>query len=128
MEKLEKSEFSKNAIRIIKGSIIALILTLIMLIIFAMLLAYTPLQENTINPVTIVISAISVLIGSSLSTIKIKKNGLVNGAFVGLIYILIIYLLSSLISLNFSLNLYSAIMIFSSIITGLIGGIIGVNL
>lgn len=128
MGDIKKSEFSKNVIRIVKGSITAIILTLILLLIFAILLTYTKLQENLINPVIIVISGISILIGSSISTLKINKNGLLNGSLVGLIYIITIYLISSIILANFKINLYSAIMIFVSIIMGMIGGIIGVNL
>jgi len=128
VEIINDNEFKKNIIRISKGSIIAIILTVILLLIFALLLTYTPISENTINPVIIVISGISILVGSSISTLKIRKNGLVNGALVGLIYILTIYLISSITGTGFAINIYSLIMIIVSIITGMIGGIIGVNL
>jgi len=128
MENLDKSELSQNLIRILKGSITSIIITLILLFIFAILLTYTSLQENTIVPVVIVITAISILIGSSISTLKIRKNGLINGALVGIIYIFTIYLLSSLLGSGFVCNINTIIMIISSIIAGMIGGIIGVNL
>lgn len=128
MENLDKNELSKNIIRIIKGSVTAIIITLFLLLIFAVLLTYTNIQENIINPVAIVITAISILIGSSISTLKIKKNGLLNGALVGIIYILTIYLISSLISTGFTCNINTIIMIVSSIVAGMLGGIIGVNL
>lgn len=128
MENINESEFSKNIIRILKGSITAIILTLILLLIFAMLLTFTSIPESTINPVIITITAISILIGSSISTLRIKKNGLLNGSFVGLIYIATIYLISSITGTGFSINLYSIIMIVLSILAGMIGGIIGVNI
>ena len=128
MENLDKSELSANFIRIIKGSITAIIITLILLFIFAILLTYTKLQENVINPVVIVISAISILIGSSISTLKIKKNGLLNGALVGIIYIITIYIISSLTGSGFACNINTIIMMTSSVIAGMLGGIIGVNL
>ena len=128
MENLSKFEFSHNFIRIAKGSALSIGITLILLFIFALLLTYTNLQENTISPVVIIISAVSVLIGSSLSTIKLKKNGLLNGGLVGITYIVTIYILSSIISENFKLNLCSTIMIIASIATGMLGGIIGINL
>lgn len=121
MENKIESEFTKNLIRILKGSITAIIFTLILLFIFAILLTFTPLQENIINPVIIVISAISILVGSSISTIKIKKNGLLNGSLVGFIYILTIYLISSITCVGFAFNIYSIIMIIASIIAGMIG-------
>ncbi len=128
MENIVKSEFSQSCKRVLKGSIISLIINLIFLFIFALLLAYTNIQERIIAPVVIVISAISILIGSSISSLKIKKNGLLNGGIIGFFYIASIYLLSSLTGAGFSLNLNSIIMIISSIIAGMIGGIIGVNL
>lgn len=128
MEVINDNEFKKNIIRISKGSIIAITLTIILLLIFAILLTYTPISENTINPVIIVISGISILVGSSISSLKIRKNGLINGALVGLIYILTIYLISSITGTGFVINVYSLIMIIVSIITGMIGGIIGVNM
>ncbi len=99
-----------------------------LLFIFAILLVYTNIQENTIKPVVIIISIISILVGSSLSSIKIKRKGIVNGALVGTIYIMVIYILSSICFVGFELNLESIIMIISSIISGMIGGVIGVNI
>lgn len=128
MENLDKNELSANLIRVLKGSITSIIITLILLFIFAILLTYTSLQENVISPVVIIITAISILIGSSISTLKIKKNGLLNGALVGIIYILTIYIISSLTGSGFSCNISTIIMMVASIIAGMIGGIIGVNL
>ena len=59
---------------------------------------------------------------------KIKKNGLINGALVGLIYMLFIYLISSIINTGFALNLNSVIMILSGVIAGVVGGVVGVNI
>lgn len=124
----EKSELRKNSVRIIKGSIFAIIISFILLLIFAMLLCYTNLSENTIKPVVLVITGTSILIGSMISTRKIRKNGLLNGSLVGFIYIIILYLVSSLFLAGFSLTFNSFIMLLVGIVTGIIGGIIGVNL
>ncbi len=111
-----------------KGVGIALIATVILLLIFSLLLTYTNLSENTISPVIIVITAISVLLGSSIGNRKIKKNGILNGAFVGGCYIILLYLISSILNWRFSLNLQSVIMMISGMIFGVLGGIIGVNI
>lgn len=128
MENLPKSEFSQNCIRIAKGSALSIGITLILLFIFAILLTYTNIQENIMSPVVIIISAISVLIGSSISAIKIKKNGLLNGGMVGIIYILTIYILSSIVARDFNLSISAIIMLVTSIVAGMLGGIIGINL
>ncbi len=119
---------NKNIFIIIKGSIIALILTIIMLTIYALILSYTNVSENSMVAVIMTIIGMSILISSSLSNLKIKKKGIFNGAIIGLIYILGIYLISSIITGVFSLNSNSIIMIIVSILTGMIGGIIGVNI
>lgn len=124
---INKINSNNNIIKIIKGSIISFLISIIGLFIFASLLVYTNIQENTIKPVVIIISAVSILIGSSISSIKIKKNGITNGGLVGLIYILTIYILSSISLIGFNLNLYSIIMIIGAVASGMIGGIIGVN-
>ena len=118
----------RNIVRVVKGSIFAILITTIFLLIYAILLTSTNISENTMTAVVITVSGVSILIGSSISSFKIKKQGIINGALVGLIYITALYLLSSIIFVGFELNLSSIIMIIVSIITGMIGGIIGVNL
>ena len=118
----------KNIFCIIKGGAISIICTVILLIGFALLLAYTSIPENTIIPVIIAICGISVVIGSIASSKKIKKQGLINGSLVGLIYIFVIYLLSSFVEGDFGVNLTSIIMMVVTVTFGALGGIIGVNL
>lgn len=114
-------------INIFKGVGIAFITTTILLLIFSAILTFTNINENVINPVIITATGISILIGSSIGNNKIKKNGLLNGALVGAIYILIIYIISSLLNWRFNLNMQSLIMIAVGMIFGMLGGIIGVN-
>lgn len=118
----------RNIVRVVKGSIFAILITAIFLLIYAILLTSTNISENTMTAVVITVSGVSILIGSSISSFKIKKQGIINGALVGLIYITALYLLSSIIFVGFEINLSSIIMLVVSIITGMIGGIIGVNL
>lgn len=112
---------------IAKGIGLSLIITFIVLLIFSALLTYTDVSENMINPVIMIVTAISILIGSSIGNKKIGKNGLVNGAIIGGGYILILYIISSLLNWNFSMNIEGVIMIAIGIMFGVLGGIIGVN-
>ena len=118
---------SNNIIRILKGSLISIVPTIVLLIIFAAILTYTDVNENVMPTVIIIVTALSILIGSQISTSKIKKNGIINGASVGIIYIALLYLISSLVTKNFSLNNYSIIMMVTSLLIGGVGGVIGVN-
>lgn len=126
MENLQINE-NKTIKNIIKGTGIALITTVILLLIFSIILTYTNIDEKVINPVIMIVTAISILLGSSLGNIKIKKNGLINGGIIGAIYIITIYLISSILNWKFSLNIQSIFMILIAIVFGILGGIIGVN-
>ena len=126
MEIIKKE--TKNGIKILKYVLLALLISLIGILIFSVLLSYTNISENYINPVTTAITSLSIFIGSLLISRKTKKTGLINGLLVSSIYILIIYLISSILNWNFSINLQSIIFIIVNILCGLVGGIIGVNL
>ena len=114
-------------VKILKGLFISFCITLIGILIFSIVLTYSNISETTVPIVIIAISFVSILIGSTISTRKISKNGMVNGGIIGGIYIIMIYSISSIISGNFALNMYSIIMIILGILAGLIGGILGIN-
>lgn len=122
-----KENNSNGIVIILKGSLISIIATIVLLMIFAAVLTYSNINENSMPTVIIVVTALCILVGSQITTSKIKRNGIVNGALVGGIYILALYLISSIISKDFSLNIYSIIMMATSVLIGGIGGIIGVN-
>lgn len=118
---------NKAFINIMKGVGISFLSTVILLLIFSCILTYSNISENTINPVIIIITAISILLGSSIGNAKIKKNGLINGGGIGGIYILIIYLISSLLNWDFGFSIEAIVLTVVGIAFGILGGIIGVN-
>lgn len=118
---------SNSIIKILKGSLLSIAITIILLIVFAAILTYSNINESVMPTVIIIVTAMSILIGSQIATSKIKKNGIINGGLVGTIYIICLYIISSLITKNFSLNNYSIIMMVTSVLIGGLGGIVGVN-
>lgn len=119
---------SSNVVKILKGSILSIVFTIICLLVYSIILTNTEISESTINYVVIGITGISILIGSIISVSRIAKKGILNGALVGGIYIIAIYLLSGIINSNFDINLSTIILMFTSIIAGMLGGVIGVNI
>lgn len=128
MKKVGRINKDSKSYAIIKGFIFALIIGLICVFMYAVILVNTTISENTIKPVIITITGVSILIGSSISSLKIKKKGIVNGMCVAILYLGSFYILSSIVLCGFYLNLYSIINILAGITLGGIGGIIGVNL
>lgn len=127
-DKNENERKSSNILKVIKGSVISIFISVILLFIASLILTYTNIGENAIPTMIIIISAISIFIGSLVSAMHIKQKGILNGSLVGAIYIIIIYLFSSIAITGFNMNIKSLIMLVSSIIAGTIGGIVGVNL
>ena len=115
-------------LRIFKGVLTSILVTLVLLLLLSVVLTYSNISETIIPISIVVISGGSILIGSLITTKKMKKNGIVYGGVIGLIYIMLLYLTSSIISQGFSLNFYSLMMMIFSIIAGMFGGILGVNI
>jgi putative membrane protein (TIGR04086 family) len=105
---------------IVKGILISYGITFCLILIYSALLTYTNIQENTISPVILIITAISILIGSSIGSNKINKHGILNGGIIGFTYIMILYIISSLTQIGFTLNMYAVLMIIFSILAGMI--------
>ena len=123
--KIESS--NSNIIKIFKGLIISFAITLVSIFIFSIILAYTNISGKIIPIVLVIITFVSILIGTIIGIRKISKNGMLNGAIIGGIYVMLLYLISSILNTGFALNIYTIFMIIFGTIAGIIGGIIGVN-
>ena len=124
----ERSNKNSNFINVARGSIIAITITLVCLVIFSVILANTEVAESTINPVIILVTVVSIFVGSIMSVSRISKRGIINGGIVGMIYFLAIYILSGIVNSNFSINISGIILIICGILAGMLGGIVGVNI
>lgn len=127
MNNLQIENQSGMLIKISKGLVIAFIMTLISIFIFSAILTYTNLSEDIVPVVVIILIFISILIGTIVSMRKISKNGMLNGAIVGGIYVMALYLISSILNTGFSINMHTIIMIIAGVISGMVGGIIAIN-
>ncbi len=116
------------AVSVIKGSLIALCISLIGILLFAFLLKFTNISDGLIVPINQVIKGISIFLGVFIGLKNEKKMGLVGGFLVGLIYTIIAFLSFSILdgSFSFDKTLLNDV-IFGSIIGG-ICGIISINI
>lgn len=112
----------------IKNLFLEFLISIFLIFIFSIFLSKTNLDEKTIAPTIIFISSFSILVGSFLSSKKIKKSGFLIGILQGFTYIAILYLISSLCMHDFSINSSALMMILISVFCGVIGGIFGVNM
>ena len=110
----------------LKGLIVASLLSLGLIVLFAFCLKWFSLSDNVILPITLLIKMISVVIGS-LIAVKGDSKGLLKGVLFGLIYILFAFVIFSFLAGTFNIGLSFLLDIVAASLLGGIVGIIKVN-
>lgn len=112
---------------IIKGSLIALCISLVGILIFAFILKFASISDKAIRPINQIIKGVSVLIGVFVAMRKVDKMGLVGGLLIGLVYTILAFVVFSILDGNFEFNLTLLNDLLFGGIMGAICGIIAVN-
>ena len=119
----ENGENPKVWINILKGSLVALSVSLVGILIFAFFIKYVAVPTEAIKPINQVIKGISLLIGTFVALRKVNQMGLINGLLIGLCYTIIAFLVFSILDGNFEFN---KTLVNDLLFGGIIGGICGV--
>ncbi|MBQ8443973.1 MAG: TIGR04086 family membrane protein [Clostridia bacterium] len=113
---------------VLKGSVVALCCSLLLVLVFAFLLKFTNIPDSVISPINQVIKGISVFVGVFVGLKKSKELGLVSGLLIGFIYTTLAFFVFSLLAGSFCLDITLLVdMIFGGVI-GAVCGIICINL
>ena len=121
-ENIEKNGFISS---IIKASALAIIVSLVGVLIFALVLTFTDLDSSVIKPVNQFIKILSVFLGCFFF---VKENaGLIKGLFVGVIATALVYVIYSFLGTSVKFNISFFIDLAFMAIIGGICGIISVN-
>ncbi len=118
----------ENVKQYTKFLILSYVIAIVLLSLSAVIFAYTNINDSLINIFVFVIVVITNLIGSTLTSRKIKKRGLLIGLLFGIIYFLIIYLLSAIFYTGFFVNKAVGLYLLMTSVSGIVGGVIGVNI
>lgn len=113
---------------VIKGFIVALVLTLLLCIIVSLVFHFTPLSESLLDNFSAFIFFISMLIGSLLAAYAAGSKGLLHGLAVSGLYLLVILamgIISDPASFTFLMVLKRAGL---ALLSGALGGFIGIGL
>lgn len=124
------SETTKKSgfLQILKGAIFAVSISLVGILLFALLIKFTNLNEKWILPINQVIKIVSIFFGIMLAFDKGTNKGFLKGMLIGFIYTVLAYVVFSILARQFSFTLNSITdMIFGAIIGG-ISGIIVINI
>jgi len=112
---------------LLKGSFVALLISLIGILIFALFLKFVDINDGWISPVNQVIKVVSIFFGVKTFLKNSEGNGFLKGLLLGFIYNILAFIVFSILSSTFTIDLSLLVdTLFSSII-GAICGMICVN-
>lgn len=112
---------------ILKGSLVALCISLVGILIFAFIIKFVAISDKAIRPINQIIKAISVLVGTFVGLRKLDKMGLVGGLLIGIVYTIVAFLVFSALDGTFNVNITLLNDVLFGSIMGAISGIIAVN-
>ena len=125
--KTKSSSTNENLIlSFIKGLIVSMLVSFVLVIVLALSIKWFSLSENLISPLNLVIKTISVLIGSIIA-VKGQSKGLVKGVIFGFLYVSLAFCCFSFLAKTFTFDLSLLLDAIFACVAGGIVGIIKVN-
>ena len=124
---MEKAKLIKNdVVDVLKAVLFATLISLGLVLIFAIIIRFASVENKVIMPVNIAIKIVSVFVGVLIG-FKQAQNGLLKGAITGLAYMLLTFLIFSALN-GFKDVKFSWIDLITLPLAGAISGIITVNI
>ncbi len=111
------SEFMKNAL---KGTLISMIFTIAVILLFALIIKETGLADNVIGPVNQVIKIAGIIAASYFAVKGLADKQWLCGGITGIMYMLLSYLIFSLIEGMFG----KIALLFSDLLMGMLIGLV----
>ncbi|MCK9574853.1 MAG: TIGR04086 family membrane protein [Clostridia bacterium] len=120
---------SKKAfVQVLKGAVIGVIISLILVLLFALIIKLTDISDSVITPINQIIKILSIFIGVYFALKNSYYSGMFKGILVGLFYTVLSFLVFSALDGTFVLDTSFVNDLLFGGITGAISGIILVNL
>ncbi|EJE7233643.1 TIGR04086 family membrane protein [Clostridium sporogenes] len=118
----------KNTEFIVQGLLRAIIITVIMLLIFAVILTFKDIGEKISSIVYLLITILSIMYGTIYAVRKINKKGWLIGLVISIMYMAIIYIISIVSGNTLTFGTDRFIRIFLALILGILSGMLGINI
>ena len=126
MERTKKMNGGSAVLEITKGTIFSLIISMVMIIIFAIIIRFANIPDSWIMPINQVIKGVSILIGV-LIALRGSTKGFVKGLIIGLLYAILSYIVFSILSSTLSIGVTNFTDLLFSAVLGAVSGLIAVN-
>ena len=125
--KIETNRYNP-VLMMLKGVFWAVSISLLGVLLFAVVIKYTSINESAIQPINQIIKILSILVGCLVVGKKISSKGWLWGLIIGIAYTIVAFIVFSILdgSFNITGNLFNDIL-FGGIL-GLIAGVICISL
>ena len=127
MEKTKKLKNNSLTVAMLKGGLIAIVVSLVCILIFAFIVKIFGLSDGVLKVVNQVIKVFSILIGTFAGLKKETEKGLLKGLLIGLFYTFFAFVVFSALNGKFDFDKSLLTDILFGGITGAICGVIAVN-
>lgn len=117
-----------KSIYLLKGLLLAFVVTAILILISSLILTYTNLSEGKMSLLNTIVMILSITSGSAYVAVMVKEKGWLNGGILGLSYYLILILINLIFLKPLIVDVYLFTRLIISVVMGVIGGIIGINI
>lgn len=117
-----------KSIYLLKGLLLAYIITFVLILMFSLLLTFSSLREGKTSLLNTLVMIISITSGGIYVAGKVKEKGWINGGILGISYYFILILLNLLLLRPIIIDMFSISKLIIAFTTGIIGGIIGINI
>jgi putative membrane protein (TIGR04086 family) len=111
-----------------EGVLRGFIITVVLLLIFAVIMTFTEVSEKTSSTFYLVTTILSIMYGSIYAVRKIKRRGWLIGIVVTLLYLLVLYIVSIVSGNSSVIGTDRVTRLLLALIVGALSGMIGINL
>lgn len=128
IKNLTKNTNLSPFLSVVKGSFWGVAFSLICVLVFAFIIKFTSISENSIQPINQIIKGLSILVACFIASKTLNSHGWLNGIFVGFLYTILSFLIFSILNgqIFFGLSTLNDL-VFGSIM-GMIAGIIFIGI
>lgn len=127
--KTQEADVKSNTYMVmLKSLMVCLILSFVMILLYALILSFTSISDASMSKVTQTILIISIAIASAYGGKKSRHRGWLFGAVLGLVFTILLIPFGMAVGQAFTMDIYIIAKLLIAVVVGAIGGIIGVNL
>lgn|SRR5574344_263120 len=123
MDKAEKVKRNSTILPIMKGGLIAIIISLVGILFFAFIIKLFSVGDNVLKPVNQIIKAISIFVGVLVGLKNENEKGLLKGLLIGLIYTILAFVVFSALNGKFE---FDKTLLNDALFGGIMGAICGI--